>query len=285
MKITTIKGVQHIDYLVFTFKNNSLKDNCISLIFLVSMILSPHNEKFIFLRCWITLFLFKPEPAPTLDPWIFHPITVQACTCPYSIPLSLTWLSNYLLNHPVTVQACNCPNSGNLALTWLPHQVLDHHVHVRACTCPYFSPLAFLWLLYHSPGGGPPCTYLSLHLPLPLFQPSSSSVAPSPGAGPASAWLSHGSITRSGQPCNLHPAPCTLHFSDFLGAPNTEDFEFSEMSELPIMNFVKQMKPKSSFGADLVSNKMFKSVMPTIIQPVKHLINLSLKTGYSPDSF
>ena len=30
------------------------------------------------------------------------------------------------------------------------------------------------------------------------------------------------------------------HFSDFLGAPNTEDFQFSEMSELRIMNFVKK---------------------------------------------
>ena len=75
------------------------------------------------------------------------------------------------------------------------------------------------------------------------------------------------------------------HFSDYLGAPNDEEFHFSEMSELRIMTFEKNMKPKSSYGEDLVSSKILKSIIPTIIQPIKHLINLSLSTCYFPDNF
>ena len=45
------------------------------------------------------------------------------------------------------------------------------------------------------------------------------------------------------------------------------------------------MKPKSSFGEDCISNNLLKLIAPTIIQTLKHLINLSLKTGYFPDQF
>ena len=43
------------------------------------------------------------------------------------------------------------------------------------------------------------------------------------------------------------------------------------------------MKSKSSYGADSISNKVLKFIAPTIIQPLKHLINISLRTGYFPD--
>ena len=45
------------------------------------------------------------------------------------------------------------------------------------------------------------------------------------------------------------------------------------------------MKPKSSYGQDLAYNKILKSMMPTISQPIKQLINLSLSTGYVLDNF
>ena len=75
------------------------------------------------------------------------------------------------------------------------------------------------------------------------------------------------------------------HFSNFLGTPNKQDFKFSEMSEIRILNFIKNMKPKSSFGEDCISNNVLKLIAPTIIQPLKHLINISLTTGYFPDQF
>ena len=45
------------------------------------------------------------------------------------------------------------------------------------------------------------------------------------------------------------------------------------------------MKPKSSFGEDYISNNVLKLIAITIIQPLKHLINLSLKTGFFPEQF
>jgi hypothetical protein len=73
------------------------------------------------------------------------------------------------------------------------------------------------------------------------------------------------------------------HFSEFLGAPQSQEFKFCEMSEIRILNFINKMKPKSSFGEDCISNNVLKVIAPTIIQPLKHLINLSLKTGFFPD--
>ena len=73
------------------------------------------------------------------------------------------------------------------------------------------------------------------------------------------------------------------HFKDFLSTPNPLCFEFSELSESRILNFISKMKSKSSYGADSISNKVLKFIAPTIIQPLKHLINTSLRTGYFPD--
>ena len=73
------------------------------------------------------------------------------------------------------------------------------------------------------------------------------------------------------------------HLKDFLSTPNPLSFEFLELSESRILNFISKMKSKSSYGADSISNKVLKFIAPTIIQPLKHLINTSLRTGYFPD--
>ena len=74
-------------------------------------------------------------------------------------------------------------------------------------------------------------------------------------------------------------------FSEFLGAKSDLDFKFCELSDTRLLNFIKRMKPKTSFGEDLISNKVLQFVAPYILQPLKHLINMSLKTGYFPDKF
>ena len=74
-------------------------------------------------------------------------------------------------------------------------------------------------------------------------------------------------------------------FSDFLGPKTESEFQFSELSETRLFNFIKKIKPKMSYGEDLVSSKVLKFVAPTILKPLKHLINLSLRTGYFPQKF
>ena len=77
----------------------------------------------------------------------------------------------------------------------------------------------------------------------------------------------------------------TKTFSTFLGPKVEGEFLFSELSETRLFNFIKKMKPKTSFGEDLVSTKVLQNVAPTILKPLKHLINLSLKTGFFPEKF
>ena len=77
----------------------------------------------------------------------------------------------------------------------------------------------------------------------------------------------------------------TKPFSNFLGLRNENDFKFSELSEFRLYNFIQKIKPKTSFGQDLVSSKVLQFVAPTILKPLKHLINLSLRTGHFPQQF
>jgi hypothetical protein len=72
-------------------------------------------------------------------------------------------------------------------------------------------------------------------------------------------------------------------FKNYLGKKQETEFKFSEMSEVRILRFIDKMKPKSSFGEDCVSSKVFKIISPAIIQPLTHLINLSLKSGFFPN--
>ena len=43
-----------------------------------------------------------------------------------------------------------------------------------------------------------------------------------------------------------------------------------------------KLKPKNSSGPDHISSKLLKKILPIIINPLCHIFNLSLKTGYIP---
>ena len=74
----------------------------------------------------------------------------------------------------------------------------------------------------------------------------------------------------------------SIPFTDFLGKPNTSHFQFSSVSEIRILDFVKGLKSKWSCGVDGISNNLLKIIIPYILQPLKYLINLSLQTGFVP---
>ena len=60
-------------------------------------------------------------------------------------------------------------------------------------------------------------------------------------------------------------------------------FKFSSVSQVSLLNFITNLKPKTSAGVDCVSNKLLKRIAPFVIAPLYHLINLSLRTGFVPD--
>ena len=75
------------------------------------------------------------------------------------------------------------------------------------------------------------------------------------------------------------------NFDKYLGPSAVENFNFKSISENDLLDVAKSLRPKSSFGADLLSTKFLKEILPNIAKPICHLFNLSLHTGYIPPEF
>ena len=52
------------------------------------------------------------------------------------------------------------------------------------------------------------------------------------------------------------------------------------MTPITVLKTFKGMKPKTSFSIDLISNKVLKKIAPIIINPLVHIINLLLCSGF-----
>lgn len=70
-----------------------------------------------------------------------------------------------------------------------------------------------------------------------------------------------------------------------LGPAVESNFMFCKVTPLLIQETVGKMKPKTSSGPDLISSKLLKMILPEIITPLCHIINLSFRTGYVPPEF
>ena len=79
--------------------------------------------------------------------------------------------------------------------------------------------------------------------------------------------------------------PSEINFETFLTNRNPSSFKFSRISEMDIFRICRQLKPKLSSGADFISTKLLKEIVPIIITPLHYLINLSLETGFVPKDF
>lgn len=71
----------------------------------------------------------------------------------------------------------------------------------------------------------------------------------------------------------------------YLGEPEPDNFEFSHVHPSLVLKLCSKLKPKTSSGPDGISSKLLKAIIPIIIQPFCHLLNLSFKTGYIPNEF
>ena len=74
----------------------------------------------------------------------------------------------------------------------------------------------------------------------------------------------------------------TDNFKKYLGQPCEKTFKFNKVTELQLLQIAKQLKNKHSYGDDLLSNSLLKSILPLITTPLLKLINLSLETGFVP---
>ena len=76
--------------------------------------------------------------------------------------------------------------------------------------------------------------------------------------------------------------PNNKHFKDYLGPTVEESFIFGMITSKMVAETIGKLKPKTSAGPDGISSKLLKIMLPIILEPITHLFNLSLKTGYIP---
>ena len=67
-----------------------------------------------------------------------------------------------------------------------------------------------------------------------------------------------------------------------MGNKKVTKFEIQCITTQQLLKIISKLKPKNSTGQDLLSNKIIKNVFPEIAEAVKHLINLSIKSGIVP---
>ena len=74
----------------------------------------------------------------------------------------------------------------------------------------------------------------------------------------------------------------TNNFYKYMGEESSQLFNLSTISDLQLLNCVKQLKNKTSYGSDAISNNLLKEIIPYICIHLRKLINLSFETGYVP---
>ena len=74
-------------------------------------------------------------------------------------------------------------------------------------------------------------------------------------------------------------------FTAYLPKETTTKFNFRPMFPSEIAKIIDKMRPKTSFGRDMFSNKILKAIKDEIKLPLCHLINLSIKYSYIPASW
>ena len=78
-----------------------------------------------------------------------------------------------------------------------------------------------------------------------------------------------------------NPKPGT-DFTQYLGQQTSCVFSLTPISMETLLRHIKELKPKTSAGSDLLSNNLIKLAVPSLAKPLLKLINLSLSTGYVP---
>ena len=72
------------------------------------------------------------------------------------------------------------------------------------------------------------------------------------------------------------------NFRKYLGVPTEEVFSLNEISIATLLRHVDNLSPKTSCGSDLLSNKLLKLAVKSLLHPLLRLINLSFSTGFVP---
>ena len=71
-------------------------------------------------------------------------------------------------------------------------------------------------------------------------------------------------------------------YTEYLNTPTDKRFKFSKVTENYILDVIKKLKNKSSYGHDNISNKLIKRSKDVLAKSISLLINQTLETGIFP---
>ena len=75
----------------------------------------------------------------------------------------------------------------------------------------------------------------------------------------------------------------TKNFNEYLNRPASTLFHFHPIEEKETLRIIQNLKNKSSFGHDSISNKLLKHSQEVLYKPLTMLINQTIATGYFPE--
>ena len=77
--------------------------------------------------------------------------------------------------------------------------------------------------------------------------------------------------------------PSGVTFESYFNHLNvTSEFKFQTVNEEIVLKVIDNLKPKTSYGTDMISNKLLKHVKNELLNPITNLINQTLSTGKFP---
>ena len=74
-------------------------------------------------------------------------------------------------------------------------------------------------------------------------------------------------------------------YKDYLGNEIEENFVFKNITIDAILDIGGKLKPKNSLDYIFYLVKQLRNVFPLLAQPMSHVFNLSIQTGYIPNEF
>ncbi len=77
--------------------------------------------------------------------------------------------------------------------------------------------------------------------------------------------------------------PSNTSFSSFMPNALAHSFFLGPVAPSDVLNITKKFKPKTSSGHDSISNKLLKTTIENIIEPLTHIINQCLVKGIVPN--
>jgi hypothetical protein len=72
-------------------------------------------------------------------------------------------------------------------------------------------------------------------------------------------------------------------FSEFLNNPLPNSMYLEPINKTIVLDVVNKLKPKTSYGHDEIPTKVIKGSIHSFLDPITHIINLSLSTGIIPN--